>query len=249
MLTLRGLSGERLDGIAPPERVPASPGPDRSELFDFSLFEEMERHVGPAEREHRLDQLTFVVFDTETTGLRPEAGDRVVSLAGVRVRSGRVSRHEAFDVLVNPGRGVAESVAFHGITDEMLVGVPPMATVLPAFLEFAGQAVLVGHEVSFDLRFLEPELRRLGRPSLIATRSILDTRLLSRSLHGPGESHGLEAIAERLGVTVTGRHSALGDALTTAEILVRLLGLIQKRGVLTLGQALDMIRGARQVSL
>ncbi|MEX2223767.1 MAG: exonuclease domain-containing protein [Candidatus Rokuibacteriota bacterium] len=226
----------------------ALPGPARPELYDFSLFDEMAPAVTPVEREHRLDELTFVVFDTETTGLRPEAGDRVVSLAGVRVRGGRARRHEAFDALVDPGRSVpAESVAFHGITDEMLIGAPAIETVLPAFLSFAGSAVLVGHEASFDLRFLEPELRRLGLPSLAASRSILDTRLLSRSLHGPGESHSIEAIARRLGVTVIGRHSALGDALTTAEILVRLLVLLQKRGVLTLGDALDAVRDARRV--
>ncbi len=246
MLTLRRPSG-RPGGIAPAEQPVAPPGPVRSELFDFSLFEEMERHVGPAERGHRLDELTFVVFDTETTGLQPEAGDRVVSLAGVRVRGGRVIRHDVFDTLVDPKRSVpAESVAVHGITDAMLVGAPPLETVLPAFLGFAGPAVLVGHEASFDLRFLEPEARRLGLPSLTA-RPLLDTRLLSRSLHGLGESHSLEAVALRLGVTVTGRHSALGDALTTAEILSRLLVLLQKRGVLTLGATLDAVRGARRV--
>lgn len=228
---------------------PAVPGPARSELFDFSLFEEMERHVGPADRAHRLDEITFVVFDTETTGLEPGAGDRVVSLAGVRVRGGRLRRHEAFDSLVNPGRSVPpESVAIHGITDEMLIGAPSIETVLPAFLRFAGEAVLVGHEASFDLRFLEPELRRLGLPSLTA-RPILDTRLLSRSLHGPAEAHTIEAIAARLGVTVTGRHSALGDALTTAEILVRLVALLGNRGVRTLGEALEAVRGARRVTV
>ena len=217
---------------------------------DFSLLETVERHVGPAEREHRLDALTFVVFDTETTGLRPEAGDRVVSLAGVRVRGGIVRRHETFDTLVDPGREVPEeSVRIHGITAEMLVGAPRLETALPAFLEFAGPAVLVGHEASFDLRFLEPEARRLGLPSLAESRPVLDTRLLSRSLHGPGESHTLDAVAQRLGVMIAGRHSALGDAVITAEVLVRLLTLIQKRGILTLGQALDAVRRARRVTI
>jgi DNA polymerase-3 subunit epsilon len=224
--------------------------PERPELYDFSLFEKMEGQVESAARDHRLDELTFVVFDTETTGLRPEAGDRIVSIAGVRVRGGTVRRHETFDTLVDPGRGVpAESVRVHGITDEMLRGAPPLDTVLPAFLAFAGPAVLVGHEAGFDLRFLEPEARRLGLPSLAETRPILDTRLLSRSLHGPGESHTLEAVALRLGVTVVGRHSALGDALITAEILVRLLELIQKRGILTFGQTLDAVRSARRVTI
>jgi DNA polymerase-3 subunit epsilon len=223
------------------------PGPARPELYDFSLFDEVELGVTPAHRERPLAEIGFVVFDTETTGLRPETGDRVISIAGVHVRGGQVKRHEIFDALVHPGRAIPpESVKFHGITDSMVAGAPTLEVVLPAFLRFARDAVLVGHEASFDLEFLRPELRRLGLPSLASTRAILDTRLLSRSLHGPGESHSLEAVALRLGVTVTGRHSALGDALTTAEILVRLLALAQKRGVLTLGQALDAVRDARR---
>jgi DNA polymerase-3 subunit epsilon len=126
----------------------------------------------------------------------------------------------------------------------MVADAADMDAVLSAFLQFAGDAVLVGHEVSFDLRFLEPEARRLGLPSLKG-RPILDTRLLSGSLHGPGEAHTLEAIAARLGVPVTARHSALGDAITTAEVLVRLLALLQKRGVHTLGEILDAVRRAR----
>jgi DNA polymerase-3 subunit epsilon len=249
ILSLPAPDGGSTGAIGPPE-LPVDPSAARSELYDFSLFEKMEGPVGSAEREHRLDELTFVVFDTETTGLRPEAGDRIVSLAGVRVRGGTVRRHETFDTLVDPGRSVPpESVRVHGIGDEMVAGAPTLETVLPAFLAFAGPAVLVGHEAAFDLRFLEPEARRMGLPSLAATRPILDTRLLSRSLHGPGELHTLEAVALRLGVAVTGRHSALGDALITAEILVRLLGLIQKRGILTLGQTLDVVRSVRRVTI
>jgi len=123
-------------------------------------------------------------------------------------------------------------------------GTPPLDVVLPAFLRFAGNAVLVGHEVSFDLQFLAPEAQRLGLPSL-TTRPVLDTRLLSRSLHGPAEEHSLETVALRLGVPVVGRHSALGDALTTAEIFVRLLAVLRNRGVSTLGEALEAVRRAR----
>jgi DNA polymerase-3 subunit epsilon len=265
ILVLRDPSHPRLDSRVAPEAGPpgrfvgaglhsgaatAVPGPSRSELYDFSLFDEVHRAATPADRDRRLDDLTFVVFDTETTGLRPESGDRVISLAGVRVRGGQVKRGEIFDALVHPGRGIpSASVMFHGITDAMVVAAPAIDLVLPAFLQFAREAVLVGHEASFDLGFLEPEARRLGLPSLTATHPILDTRLLSRSFHGPGEAHTLEAVALRLGVPVTGRHSALGDALTTAEILVRLVALIQKRGFLTLGQILDAVRSARGVSI
>ena len=73
----------------------------------------------------------------------------------------------------------------------------------------------------------------------------MDTRLLSRLVHGPGLEHTLEAVAERLGVKMIGRHSALGDALTTAEIFVRLLALLKKRGLVTLGATLDALRSSR----
>lgn len=99
-----------------------TPASKRPELYDFSVFDEMERHVPATMRERRFHQLTFVVLDTETTGLRPERGDRIVSLAGVRVRSGIVRQSEVFDALVCPERPIPSSSArLHGITDEMVV--------------------------------------------------------------------------------------------------------------------------------
>ena len=177
-----------------------TPGPVRPELYDFSLFEEMERNVAAAQREHRLDELSFVVLDVETTGLRADAGDRIVSLAGVRVRAGTVRAGESFDALVCPERPIpAASTRFHGITDAMVVEAPVIGVVLPAFLRFAEGAVLVGHEVSFDVAFLDRDMRRLGLPPLPAGHPVMDTRLLSRLVHGPGLEHTLEAVAERLG--------------------------------------------------
>ena len=196
-------------------------------------------------RERRLDQLTFVVLDTETTGLRPEGGDRIVSLAGVRVRSGIVRQSEVFDALVCPERPIpSSSTRLHGITDDMVVSAPTIGVVLPAFLRFCDGAVLAGHEVSFDLGFLSGDLERLGRPRLTLDHPVLDTRLLSRLVHGRDADHTIEAVAQRLGVGIIGRHSALGDALTTAEILVRLLELLNRRDLATLGQILDALRRA-----
>jgi DNA polymerase III epsilon subunit family exonuclease len=206
---------------------------------------EMDPAVETRECDQRLADLAFVVFDTETTGLRPEAGDRVVSLAGVKVEAGQVRRDRTFHALVDPGRPVPpESTRIHGLDAAALAGAPPLSAVLPAFLDFAGDAVLVAHDASFDLRFLVPEAARLGL-SALSGRPVLDTGLLSRSLHGPGEEHTLEALAWRLGVPVVGRHSALGDALTTAELFVRLLTLLTRRGVHTVGQALEAMRRAR----
>ena len=219
---------------------------ERPDFYDFSLVEQMERHLRPADRERSLDELTCVVFDTETTGLDPDGADRIVSLAGVRVRAGVLKKSETFDALVNPGRPIpAASIRFHGITGAMVAEAPPIAVVLPAFLGFAENGVLVGHQVWFDLRFLTREAERLGLPLPAPGRPVLDTLLLSEVVHGPLEGHGLEALAERFGVVVRGRHSALGDALTTAEVFVRLIDLLKKRGIVTLGDALDAARRRR----
>jgi DNA polymerase III subunit epsilon len=233
-------------------------GEDQSErpgFYDFSFFDEIDRQLTPAERDRRLDELSYVVLDTETTGLEPEAGDRIVSIAGVRIRARSVRRAETFDALVNPARRIpAASVKFHGITDAMVAEAPRIDVVLPAFLRFAEDCVLVGHEVSFDLRFIDAASERLGPPgppiqqggpSPTFAHPVLDTLLLSEVVHGPLEGHRLEVVAERLGVAVRGRHSALGDALTTAEVFVRLVELLDKRGIRTLGEALDATRQVR----
>jgi len=224
----------------------AEKGPARPSLYDFSLLEQMERHLRPADRERRLEESTFLVFDTETTGLHPDQDDRIISLAGVRMRGGVVKRTEAFDTLVQPGRSVpASSARFHGITDAMLVNAPPIDVALPAFLRFAEGSALVGHEVWFDLEFLARAAERLGLPPLSVTHAVLDTRLLSAAVHGDTVEHTLDAAAERLGVVIEARHSALGDALATAEVFARLLPLLRKRGIATVGQAVDAARASR----
>jgi len=235
----------RLVGAGLTSGLGAGKPPARPPLYDFSLLEQMERHLRPADRDRPLDEVTFVVFDTETTGLRPEAGDRIISVAGVKMRGAAVKRNETFDALVRPGRSVpASSVRFHGITDAMLANVPPMEVVLPVFMRFAEGAALVGHEVWFDLQFLSREAERLGLPPLTVTHPVLDTRLLSVAVHGAAVEHTLDSAAERLGVVIEARHSALGDALATAEVFARLLPLLRKRGITTLGQAVDATRAA-----
>jgi DNA polymerase-3 subunit epsilon len=224
----------------------SEPGPDRPLLYDLSYFEKVSRTFVPEERDLRLAEITFAVLDTETTGLRPLAGDRVVSVAAVRLEAGRVRAQEAFDALVNPSRPIpAASTRFHGITDAMVADAPASGEVLKRLQRFVGTAPLVGHDTAFDLEFLDTEARRAGLPPLSGGRLILDTRLISRLIHGPSVSHSLEAVAGRLGVTIQARHSALGDALATAEILKRLLELARQRGIETLGDLLDALRHGR----
>lgn len=183
-----------------------------------------------------LDQVVFTVLDCETTGLHAGAGDRLISLGAVRVVGGRVRADDTFDELVNPGRWIPESsVQFHGITDDLVADAPAGPQVLTAFAGYAEDSVLVGHHLGFDLGFLAPHADAAGVRLEPLT---LDTMLLSAVLDtDPEARHGLDAVCQRLGVEVLGRHTALGDALATAELLVAMIPLLAARGIHTLGDA------------
>ena len=154
---------EAEDAERPPSRhsrPSAEPRPERPELYDFDLFRAPEPGTGWDER--RLDELAYTVFDTETTGLDPSA-DEIISIGAVRIVGGRLLRRETFDRLVDPKRPLsAASVAVHGISPELLDGEPTIDAVLPLFARFAEDTVLVGHNMAFDMRFLELKEAQTG---------------------------------------------------------------------------------------
>lgn len=239
---LRVLLPVATSGPAVPTPRPRPEVASRPTFYDFDLFT-----AGPqADRygERRLDEVAFTVFDTETTGLDPAGGDRVISIGAVRVVNGRVLTQETFEQLVQPGRSVPPaSTRIHGITEEMLEGAPPIEDVLPAFARFSEDTVLVGHNVAFDLQFLRMAERASG---VRFAQPALDTLFLHAALHPDHPEHTLEAIAERLGVSVVGRHTALGDALVTAEVFVALQSLMRGRGVETVADAVALARQTYQ---
>lgn len=187
-----------------------------------------------------LEQLEMVVFDTETTGLELKRGDRIISLAACRVLNGRLLADDSFDQLINPQRDIpAESTAIHGLTDTDVADSPPVEVVLPRFHRYARTAVLVAHNAAFDLLAL-----KLAGTDLRFDNPVLDTLLLSRALDPSLEGHGLDALAERFELQFPPgtRHTALGDARVTAELLLCLLPRLKARGVHTLADALQLQR-------
>ncbi|MBN2690496.1 MAG: hypothetical protein JXR43_01380 [Burkholderiaceae bacterium] len=207
----------------------------RPEFYDFDLFSQP---VPPVQAGAALRTLPFVVFDTETTGLEPSKGDRMVQIAGVRVLHGRVLAGEVFDQLVNPERPIpARSTAIHGITEAMVAHAPDITAVLPAFATFSRGAVLVAHNAAFDLKFIALQQDRCG---VHLDNPVLDTVLLSAFLFDHSAQHTLDALCARLGLQIIDRHTALGDAQATAAVFARMLDLLEARGVRTLADALDV---------
>jgi DNA polymerase-3 subunit epsilon len=209
-----------------------TPVDSRPEFYDFDLFKGEETALALDDR--LLAQLAYTVFDTETTGLEPSAGDEIIQIGAVRIVNRRLLRHESFEQLIDPQRTLPpQSVKIHGITGEMLAGQPTIDRVLPQFRAFVADTVLVAHNAAFDMRFLELKEAATG---VRFDRPVLDTFLLSAVLFPNQESHRLEAIAERLGVSVLGRHTAVGDAIVTAEVFLKMLPLLVERGLRTLGE-------------
>jgi DNA polymerase III epsilon subunit family exonuclease len=164
----------------------------------------------------------FVVVDTETTGRDPKVAD-LIEIGAVRVRDGQII--DRFSTFVNPGRTIF-GAQMHGITDTEVAGAPNPREAVEKFLEFAGTAPLVGHNVGFDLSFIE---QALGEPGKFANSTYFDTLVIAREGYPDLESYKLADVARFFGVTVETSHRALADAETTAAVLIAFAGDLTER--------------------
>ncbi|MBY4892877.1 3'-5' exonuclease [Rhodobacteraceae bacterium N5(2021)] len=188
-----------------------------------------------------LSEQCFVAFDTETTGLSVQ-NDEIVQIGAVRILGGRIVKGEVIDTYVDPGRPIPPaSTRIHGVTNENVAGAPDIGTAGRALHDFARDAVLVAHNAPFDIGLLRKSRSRTGADW---THPVLDTVLLSAVVFGTNEEHSLDALCKRLSIEIPEdkRHTALGDAQATAEVLVRLLPLLDGRGITTLKQLLSETR-------
>lgn len=220
-------SGAHLDPAAP-----------RPLVYDFDLLEDPESEVL---LERPLRSLIFTVFDTETTGLLPHK-DEIVQIGAVRVVNGRIIAGETLDMLVNPGMSIPRSATqIHKISDHMVAGAPPITEVAREFHGFARDSVIVAHNAPFDMAFLRRHAQSTG---VQWTHPILDTVLLSAIIFGQSEEHTLDALCNRLDVSIEKRlrHTAIGDAAATAQVLCKLLPMLEARGFATLGKVIEESR-------
>jgi DNA polymerase-3 subunit epsilon len=165
-----------------------------------------------------------ILFDTETTGLDPLTGDRVIEVAALELVNG-LPTGASFHRLIDPARDIpTDSTRIHGITAADLVGQPQFAAIADELLEFFGADPLVAHNAPFDFGFLDAELRRSGRPPLDRSRMI-DTLALAKTRF-PGMPNNLDALCRRFGIDLSARttHNALLDCRLLAEVYVELTG-------------------------
>src|SRR5882672_149198 len=182
-----------------------------------------------------IEETTFVVFDLETTGLRPRSA-RPCEFGAVRVRA--LQLEERFQTLANPGARLQPGVsALTGLRDEQLRRAPPVAAATRRFLAFAGDSVLVAHNARFDMAFLDNETMRLTGNRVAAT--VVDTVGLARRLLGRQPAN-LGALSYRFATDARPCHRALPDAEATAEILLALIGMAQERGASTVADLVEL---------
>lgn len=175
---------------------------------------------------------TYVVFDIETTGLSKEK-EMITEIGAVKVADGKII--DRFSTFVNPQRPIsAEITKLTGITDDMVKDAPTIENVLPEFLKFCEDTVLVAHNASFDTGFIRIAAERAGLGELHHT--IVDTLELARALLPELNKHKLDIVCEHLGVTLNGHHRAVNDAEATAEVFIKFLDMLAEKKVFTLDE-------------
>ena len=176
-----------------------------------------------------IDEVEFTIFDTETTGLDTVSGDRIVELAGLRVKG--KERIAAFDALVNPGRLISPGAfAVNKITPEMLKDAPGIEKIMPKFLEFIQGSCLCSYNAEFDLSFLNSELKLLGYPA-ITNFVVFDVLIMAKRLLPGLTRYALWVVAEKLGVKLTQKHRAFADVEMTWEVFSKLRVIGQEKGI------------------
>ena len=187
--------------------------------------------------------ITLLAIDTETTGMTPANGDRVVEVAYVSIRDGSLAQE--WSSLVHPGRAIPPDASrVHGITDAMVAGAPKPAQAAQTLREACGSLPLVFHNAPFDLPFLRALFTDGGQPPL--TNPIIDTLGLARGLGGVG-GNALGVLAQRMGLPAETSHRALGDTRTTARLFLRLVETWERdKGIRTLDElaavSIDVMR-------
>ena len=177
----------------------------------------------------KLEEIEFTIFDTETTGLEPSSGDRMVEIAAVRIKSGMIA--DSFESFINPHREVSEGAfAVNRITPQMLEGAPDFGEVAHKFLDFIRGSCLCSYNAGFDLEFLNNELKLAGQ-ELADSILVLDVLKMAKRLMPGLERYALWFVASALGIKQEQKHRAMSDVELTVAVFYKFLELLKLKGI------------------
>ncbi len=176
-----------------------------------------------------IDEIEFTIFDTETTGLEPESGDRVVEIAGIRLKG--KERIAEFQTLVNPHRLIsAAAFEVNKITPDMLAGAPETEEAVTGFLDFIQDSCICSYNATFDFEFLENELKLMGKEP--PKNAVADILTMAKRIMPGLERYSLRFVAGRLGIKAEQKHRAFSDVELTLDVFNKFREMLLDKGII-----------------
>lgn len=200
-----------------------------ADLLRDNQFQELEKEYKflSRARGETIDKLDYVIFDIETTGLKP-AIHEITEIGALKINNQEVK--DMFSQLIKPKTSISPEIArLTGIDDNMVKDSLPIDQVLPKFIEFIDKSILVAHNTDFDVAFIKEMLRRTNQPEI--NNSVICTVKLARHLLPNLPNHKLHSVASHFGFKVENRHRAMGDAELTYQIWLKFIPLLNEKGI------------------
>ena len=196
-----------------------------------------------------INSCSFVILDTETTGLEASKGDKIISLAALKIRNSLIQENEFLDELINPERDIPwESVKIHHITDEHVRGKPTLPELQSKINLFLKKSILIGHNIEFDKKFIYQDAANSDLSKRMKKITSIDTIYLTAALYPDLENYDLSYLCEHFNIRTNDqiRHSALGDCWITARLFLHLLNKAKEKNITTASGLLKLCnQGAR----
>ena len=183
-----------------------------------------------------INNCSFVILDTETTGLESSKGDKIISLAALKIRNSLIQENEFLDELINPERDIPwESVKIHHITDEHVRGKPTLPELQSKINLFLKKSILIGHNIEFDKKFIYQDAANSDLSKRMKKITSIDTIYLTAALYPDLENYDLSYLCEHFNIRTNDqiRHSALGDCWITARLFLHLLNKAKEKNITT----------------
>lgn len=184
----------------------------------------------------QIEDCSFVVLDTETTGLEASMGDKIISLAAIKIKNSLIQENEFLDELINPERDIPwESVKIHHITDDHVRGKPTLPELQSKINLFLKKSILIGHNIEFDKKFIYQDATNSDLSRRMKKITSIDTIYLTAALYPDLENYDLSYLCEHFNIRTNDqiRHSALGDCWITARLFLHLLNKAKEKNITT----------------